>query len=148
MGAHPLHAGWILRARGRWNRAGEYGCLYTSLTAEAARAEHAKYLERAGTARTRPRELVSIDVDVRPVLDLRDVATRRSLGISLARITGDDPADLDACRAVADWARGQGYRAILAPSAASKTGTTLAVYLEGPADELGLEGGRERIAIG
>jgi filamentous hemagglutinin len=90
---------------------------------------------------------VSIDVEVQPVLDLRDAGTRRSLGISLARITGDEPADLDACRAVADWARGQGYRAVLAPSAAAKGGTTLAIYLEGPADELRLEAGQERIPI-
>jgi len=90
---------------------------------------------------------VSIDVDADPVLDLRDAGTRRSLGITLARITRDDPADLDACRAVADWARGQGYRAILAPSAATKKGTTLAIYLEGPADELRLEAGKERIPI-
>ena len=71
-GAHPLHVGRILQALGRWNRPGVFGCLYTALTIEGARAEYEKHFGAVGTApdtRAR-REIVSINVEVGPVLDL------------------------------------------------------------------------------
>jgi len=70
--AFALHVGYILRARGRWNREGVYGCPYTALTPDGALAEWAKYLRGAGVtpALSSPRDLVSLEVRIDPVLDL------------------------------------------------------------------------------
>jgi hypothetical protein len=39
-GAHPLDFHYLITASGRWNRRGQYGCLYTAITAEVAIAEY------------------------------------------------------------------------------------------------------------
>ena len=79
-GAHPLHVGFILLARGRWNRHDEYGCLYTSLSREGALAEYTKELRRLGIAASadQPKDLVTLNVGVARVLDL-------TVGIPLGR---------------------------------------------------------------
>ena len=71
-GAFALHVGYILKSRGRWNREGVYGCLYTALSEDGALGEAAKYLRRAGIAPrfSPPRDLVSLRVHVGRVLDL------------------------------------------------------------------------------
>ena len=94
-GAHPLHVGKIFKyAHGRWNRRGQYGCLYTALTADGATAEYEKLLAVNGY--TGPRDLVSIRVArLRPVLDLTSrwvwarVVTLTGLGPTRAFLTGD-----------------------------------------------------------
>jgi RES domain-containing protein len=147
-GAHPLHARYILYASGRWNRALEYGCLYTALTPEGARAEYEKYRARAqGPERSKPRDLVSIEVAVTPMLDLTDETVRTRLGVALPTLLGDEEADLESCRTVADWARSEGYRAILAPSAAREGERVLAIYIEGPVRNLDWEVGSDRIPL-
>ncbi len=137
-GAHPLNAHFILHAAGRWNRPGVYGCLYTALTREGALAEYERYLQRAALTGLKPRELVTIEVTVEPVLDLTDEAVRAELGLSLETLVGEGAADIEACRDVADWARANGYRAIVAPSAASSGEKILAIYLEGSFERLGM----------
>lgn len=116
-GTHPLHVGFLLHADGRWNRFGEYGCLYTAMTRAGAVAEYARMLSRAGlvAAEDAERDLVTIVVDVRPVLDLTDRRTRRGLGVSLGLPTGDSETNLEACRTVADFARAQGIKGIREP---------------------------------
>ena len=148
-GAHPLHVGFILKAGGRWNRQGRYGCLYTSLSREGALAEYRKYLLRSALAGIpRPRDLVSIEVRrVEPVLDLTLEREQRRLGISLEILTGDEPRDLDACLEVADWVRSQGYQGLLVPSAAAAGEVNLVIYIDGPAANLDFTDGEERIAI-
>ena len=42
-GGQPLNFGYILEARGRWNREEAYGCLYLATTPEGARAEYERY---------------------------------------------------------------------------------------------------------
>lgn len=139
VGGHPFDLSYILKAAGRWNRAGEYGCLYTATDAATARAEHDKALARAGAAGlARRHELVRFDVEVDPVLDLIDRGVRRRLSVTKAALTGDDDESLEACRRVADWARSDGHAAILAPSAARRDGVVLALYPDASARQLDL----------
>jgi hypothetical protein len=148
-GAHPLHVGYILKARGRWNREGDYGCIYTSLTKRGAKAEYRKYLHRAGVARIgllRPRDLVSLLVEVSPVVDLTD-KTESPVSPKEPFLIGDGPDDLDACRSLADTLRAQGYAAILTPSAAMTDEKNLVIYIDGPSRNVFLEVGPDRIAL-
>ena len=147
--AFALHVGYILRARGRWNREGVYGCLYTALTPDGALAEWAKYLRAAGVPvdASARRDLVSLDLRVEPVLDLTSAAVRRKLGVQLATITGDAPEDLESCRAIADLARQQGYVGILSPSAALPGSTNLNLFVDGRADRYHLDVGADRVAV-
>jgi RES domain-containing protein len=65
----------VLTAWGRWNRAGQYGCLYLALTPEGALAERERYAARAALSGLSfgPHELVSIDLTiVDGALDLTD----------------------------------------------------------------------------
>ncbi len=148
-GAHPLHVGFILKASGRWNRQGRYGCLYTSLSREGALAEYRKYLVRTALADvSSPRDLVSIEIRrVEPVLDLTVEDEQARLGISSGIMTGDKADDLEACREVADWARSQDYQGLLVPSAAASGDVNLIIYIDGPAGNLDFTNGPERIAI-
>lgn len=148
-GANALHVGWILRAAGRWNRQGVYGCLYTSLTLEGALAEYRKYSARAqATRRIDLRDLVSIRVNrIGPVLDLMDVEMRMAAGVDLPTLMSDDPDDLETCRTVADWARSEGYQALLVPSAAQTGETNLIIYIDGPVRNVDLDEGPDRKTI-
>ncbi|MGI9181326.1 MAG: RES family NAD+ phosphorylase [Longimicrobiaceae bacterium] len=144
-GAHALHLGFILEATGRWNRQGEYGCLYTALTPAGALAEYRKHLVR--NRLQKPRDLVSIEVTVRPVLDLTELAIQARYAASLEKMTGDSDEELEQCRQLADAARGEGFRAILAPSAAQEGERVLVIYPEGRASDLRLREGPDRLAV-
>lgn len=148
-GANALHLGWILRAAGRWNRRGVYGCLYTALSAEGALAEYRKYLALARVpAMFSARDLVSIRVNrVGPVLDLLDEDVRSELRVDVRTLIGDDPDDLETCRAIADWARSEGNSAILVPSAALPGAGNLVIYVDAPARNIDLEDGPVRRPI-
>ena len=98
-GAHPLHVGFILLARGRWNRHDEYGCLYTSLSREGAFAEYTKELRRLGIEPNadQPKDLVTISVAVARVLDLAVGGRRRARAAQLRDgMTGKLGVDRDA----------------------------------------------------
>ncbi len=154
-GAHPLHVGYILRASGRWNRAGEYGCLYTAVSADGAREEYLRYLAALNfkPEDDAPRDLVSLQVRVSRVLDLTSRTIRNKVAAMLGldgtlpidRLRGDEPADLSLCLAIADWARAQGYVAIMSPSAASRGSKNLNIYIDvaGPS-HLRLDAGPDR----
>jgi RES domain-containing protein len=148
-GAHALHVGWILRATGRWNRRGAYGCLYTALTAQGAVAEYRRYAARVGSAAAvRTRDLVSIRVNrLGPVLDLTDAVVRAKVGIAASALTGDDTEDLTTCLAIADWARAERYQGLLTPSAADARQTNLIIYVDGPAGNVDLDEGPDRLPI-
>jgi len=153
--AHPLHVGFILRAAGRWNRPGEYGCLYTTMSVDGARAEYLRSLAHVGITpeQDAERDLASIRVRVSPMLDLTSRAARNKVartlgledGLRVRRLRGDDAADLLLCLAIADWARAEGYPAIMSPSAADRSAKNLNVYIDiaGPS-KLRLDAGSER----
>jgi len=146
---HPLHAGYILQAAGRWNREGLYGALYTSLSKHGAIAELLKLTAHQGIpiSDLDPRDLVSIKVTCSPVLDLTSIGVRRRFGITLVQLRSDTFHSIEHCRTIADLGRQQGFRGILAPSAADNDATNLVVYLEGPTQSLWLEEGGKRFAI-
>lgn len=136
-GAVTLHIGKLWKySEGRWNRGGEYACLYTALTREGALGELEKLRHLYGSA-VGERDLVSIDIHrLEPVLDLTDSGTYRKL----ARAAGETPnsALLTAegrtayghCRRLADQARTEKYTALLVPSAAVAGEMNLVIYFD------------------
>lgn len=130
-GGHVLNFHYVLHAAGRFNRPGEYGALYTSLSVDGARAEHEKWLElAAGRQFDPPRDLVAIDLAVRPVVNLSDPVVRGELEIARDVITSDRDRDREACRQVADLVRSLGVWAIRHPSAAADGEENLVIYPE------------------
>lgn len=147
--ANPLHVSWILRATGRWNRQGVYGCLYTALAPEGALAEYRKYNSLShGAGRFAARDLVSIRVNrIGPVLNLTEAEGRAKAGVDLRTLTSDEPDDIETCRTIADWARSEGYQGLLVPSAAQSGNANLIIYIDGPAGNIDLDEGSDRSAI-
>jgi RES domain-containing protein len=148
-GSQPLHVGYILLASGRWNRQGEYGCLYTSLTQQGAEAEYRKALSRAELTAEMDQEqdVVSIVVRVARVLDLTDASERARLVVSLSSLAADTDHDIERCRVIADVARASGYQAILSPSAALVDARNLNIYIDGPAAGVHLMEGPQRVPL-
>jgi RES domain-containing protein len=147
-GAEPLHLGWILRARGRWNlQRPRIACLYTACSQTGALAEYDKLAQEPVFGR-QPRDLVAIRVDVEPVLDLCDPTLQACYGITLRELRGDHPSDLAACRRVMRLTvHRDGYRAIRAPSAAAEGEVNLMVYPASAAGRLLLANTGQRVAI-
>lgn len=147
-GAEPLHLGWMQGARGRWVfQRPRITCLYTAYREEGARAEYQKLAQEAAYAR-QPRDLVSLLVDVTPVLDIADPDHRDRYGIHLDQVRGDRPADIAAChRVVKQAVLRDHYRAIRAPSAAADGEVNLMIYPESGHGRLRLTDGPTRIPL-
>ncbi len=77
---------------GRFNPPISFPMLYTSLTVQGAKAEFIKSAEtfKVTPVSLLPRMLHQIEVDLRKVVDLTDVANRKFLGCSRADLIGDD----------------------------------------------------------
>jgi RES domain-containing protein len=155
-GAAPLHIGKLFKySAGRWNRRGEYACLYTALTREGALGELAKQRNLSGTA-VGDRDLVSIDVGLlEPFLDITDAKAYASLAISAGEIpnesllTSDTKAALEHCHRLADQARSQGYTGLKVPSAAIRGEVNLVIYFDVVAPKhLEIDDGPDRELVG
>jgi RES domain-containing protein len=152
--AAALHLGKLLKySEGRWNRRGEYACLYTALTREGALAELEKLRLRSGSV-IGERDLVSIDSRIDPVVDLTDPNTYKALAQRSGQIpneallTSDGAAAYDHCHTLADQARLEGYTAMLVPSAALSGGTNLAIYFDVVAPKrIEIDDGPDRVRI-
>ena len=105
-------------------------------------------LERSGVGGfpMRTRDLVSIQVDLHPVADLINRKTS-PIPTDVTFLTSNDPGDYEACRALADRLRFEGYVAILSPSAAMPGGVNLNIYIDGIAGNIILQDGEDRIPI-
>ena len=144
-GTFGLHVGRILRADGRRNRPGVYGCLYTALSKKGAIAEFQKALDSFDNY-PKTRDIVSIKVGIDLVVDLTDPATS-PIPPTTAFLTGDTDQDIEQCRKLADELRAFGYAGILAPSAAARGEKNLMIYIDRRASSLVLEDGGDRISV-
>ncbi|NIE58189.1 MULTISPECIES: RES family NAD+ phosphorylase [unclassified Burkholderia] len=95
--------------------------VYAGTSQQTAYAEVASYVPLNGKV------LVTKDFVVNNVLDLTDPTARQALGVTLDQITQSSHggAAYDATQAISNWARDQGYQAILAPSAQNRSGVNL-----------------------
>jgi RES domain-containing protein len=133
-------------ARGRWNtQRPRIACLYTSYAYHGALSEYDKLArEEAGYA-SRPRDLVSIHVDVDSVLDLTDPDLQAMYGITSAQLVG---VSYTPChRVVREAILRDGFRAIRAPSAAGDGQVNLMIYPESQHGRLRYYDGPDRLAI-
>ena len=117
-GARASHVHWIHHAAGRWNRQGEYGALYLALHPYGALLEYAKLLRTLGVTphMAKPRDLVSVRIDVTQALDLRHPNWIPSYPRWPSEVMGDSADSLARCRALADDAISMGNSAIRVPS--------------------------------
>lgn len=146
-GAEPLHFTFMQRARGRWNlQRPRIACLYTAYTQAGALAEYDKIVQGDPAYRHRPRDLVSIRVDVDPVLDLLDPALRDHYEVSEDELVASTHT---ACHWIVRRAVLQeGYRAIRASSATElREERTLMLYPERSGGRCNLSNGPDRLPI-
>ncbi len=95
---------------------------------------------------TKPRELVSLQVEIDPVMDLTDPNVS-PIPTSSPFLTGDLPQELDDCRTLADYLRAQGFSGIITPSAALSKQKNLIIYYDGIASNLDIDFGGDRIPL-
>ena len=107
-----------------------------------------KYLKREASSDlgVGPRELVSIRVDIEPVADLTITETS-PIPPDEPFLIGDESADLEACRALADSLRSNDFVGIIAPSAALLGEKNLIIYIDGLAGNVRLDEGGDRVPL-
>jgi len=119
---------------GRWNPPG-IAAVYGSSTPETAMAEslgHYRYY-RIPLPAAMPRVCLALEVDLNRILDLRDRAVRRRLGLTLGQISGDWRAQRDSGKVPTTQRVGEavyraGFEGLLAPSAHSPGGHNLVIF--------------------
>lgn len=113
---------------GRYHRAGDPWPLYTALDLDTMWAEWQHATGGAVAPEDDERWVCRLEVDL-TVLDLRDLATRRALGVDGAELVGDWSPDAPnaATMRVAEAAAELGVDGMVVPSAARPGGWNLAV---------------------
>jgi hypothetical protein len=124
-------------AAGRWGTDGGNPVLYLGQPTESVVVEAYRHLiepvvtEGQPAPPIRPRAVVTCEVTVTTVLDLRSAANRVLANLTLAQLQSEtwDRGAYSACQKVAAVAHELGYHAIIAP-AATKMGQTLALFTD------------------
>lgn len=113
---------------GRWNPPDSFATLHTASDIATVDAEFDRQLAlaRPKPEGVRPRDLASISIELRRVVDLREPAVRRALGVKIEDLVTDDPT---ITRALGEAAQHLGYEAIVSPSAAGGPGHVVAIFL-------------------
>lgn len=124
-------------ANGRWRTEGSYPVLYLGRPTDSVVVEAYRHLvdpvvaDDGPVPPIRPRALVTCEVSVTEILDLRSPINRTLAGIMPAQLQSEtyDRAAYSACQNVSAAAHQLGYHGIIAP-AATKMGETLALFTD------------------
>jgi len=113
---------------GRWNPAQSFPTLYLAEDDGVAFAELQRLADKNGISPSDmlPRDLLSYDVELEDVIDLRELEAQETVG--LKDIEGE-LTPLKLCQDIGAVANHLGREGVLAPSAAG-SGLTLAVFIE------------------
>lgn len=121
-------------AYSRWGREPGFPVLYLGRPIDSVTVEAYRHLvdpveDPAIRHHLAPRALVTVDVEVTEILDLRTARGRMELGLTMTQIRSatNDRAAYAACQAVAAAAHQQGFHGLVAP-AATELGETLALF--------------------
>lgn len=131
-------------AYSRWGRSPGYPLLYFGRPTDSVTVEAYRHLvdpvvdDPDIVEHLIPRVLITVEVQVTEILDLRTPRARMELGLSLSQIQSstEDRASYAACQNVAAAAHQHGFHGLIAP-AATGIGETLALFSHNlPTDEL------------
>ncbi len=113
---------------GRWNPPGSFAVLYLALDIPTAVREFRRLVQKQGLAPEDflPRDLLTYDVGLQHVIDLRNDQHARAVGLDGEWLAHEDPSR---CQQVGEAAHHAGFEGLLAPSAAG-SGDVLAVFLD------------------
>jgi hypothetical protein len=135
-----VHAGTALAGRvamGRWGTAGGYPVLYLGKPEDSVVVEAYRHLidpvvdDEGRVPPIEPRALITCEVDVSRILDLRVATNRKLAGLSMAQMHSEtyDTAAYAACQNVSAVAHDLGYHGLVAP-AATKLGEALTLFMD------------------
>lgn len=118
------------RAGGRWGPEGAYPVLYLGRPTDSVIVEAHRHLvetvEGMQPHMVGPRRLVTCEVEITSVLDLRESATLEVVGLTTADLRSE-VGDYETCHRVGQAAYSLGLHGIIAP-AAGGLGETLAIF--------------------
>jgi hypothetical protein len=124
-------------ANGRWGTEGGYPVLYLGRPTDSVAVEAYRHLvdpvatDDGSVPPIRPRALITCEVFVTEILDLRSSANRALAGLTPAQLQSEtsDRSAYAACQNVSAAAHQLGYHGLIA-AAATKMGETLALFTD------------------
>ncbi len=132
------------RAGGRWGPEGAYPVLYLGRPTDSVIVEAYRHLvetvEGMQPQMVGPRRLVTCEVEITSVLDLRESASHDAVGLTIADLCSE-VGDYEACHHIGKAAYQLGLHGIIAP-AASGLGETLAIFEDQLLEERAASPGR------